>query len=402
MAARQYARTHPWLTFELDLGRLSPEVWMLLGEARSKGEHLAGVPLRPAMAEELNRIYLAKGIAATTAIEGNTLSEKEVELRIRGELTLPPSKEYLAREVDNVLAASNRVWDAVQSGRPLPLTPDLLLAFNRQILAGLELSDEVVAGEYRHHDVGVARYRGAPPRDCPYLVERLCQWLNETLLSAQRFEPGRWGTAPAILAAIVAHLYIAWIHPFGDGNGRTARMVEYAILVSAGLPRPTAHLLSNHYNQTRAEYYRQLDHASRSGGDTAAFIQYALQGLVDGLREQVQLVRRQQIDVAWRNFVHEEFGELAPTEANKRRRDLVLDLSTLDESIGPAHVQLLNARTARAYANRSAKTLMRDLEHLQKMGLLLVEPTGRVRANKALIEAFLPMRTSGHGPASRP
>jgi hypothetical protein len=70
----------------------------------------------------------------------------------------------------------------------------------------------------------------------------------------------------AILKAMVAHLYLAWTHPFGDGNGRTARLIEFHILLSAGVPSPAAHLFSNHYNQTRAEYYRQLDRASKSGG----------------------------------------------------------------------------------------------------------------------------------------
>ena len=69
---------YPFLTFELDLRRLPPRVWAQLGEARSKCDHLAGVPLMPATARELHALYLAKGVLATTAIEGNTLSEAQV------------------------------------------------------------------------------------------------------------------------------------------------------------------------------------------------------------------------------------------------------------------------------------------------------------------------------------
>jgi Fic family protein len=68
---------------------------------------------------------------------------------------------------------------------------------------------------------------------------------------------------------------------------------------------PAAHLLSNHYNETRSEYYRQLDMASRSGGDVIPFIRYAMQGFVDGLRDQINLVRDQQLHVAWINFVYD-------------------------------------------------------------------------------------------------
>lgn len=70
------------------------------------------------------------------------------------------------------------------------------------------------------------------------------------------------------------------------------------------MPSPAAHLLSNHCNQTRAEYYRQLDHASKSGGDIAPFIGYVVRGFVDGLREQLEKISTQQWDVVWRNFMH--------------------------------------------------------------------------------------------------
>jgi hypothetical protein len=54
-----------------------------------------------------------------------------------------------------------------------------------------------------------------------------------------------------LIAAVVAHVYFEWIHPFGDGNGRTGRLIELKLLLEAGVPQPAAHLLSNHYNATR-------------------------------------------------------------------------------------------------------------------------------------------------------
>ena len=100
---KTFEKTHPWLSFQLDLGRLNHKIWMALGEADSKCEHISGVPLQPATAENLHMLYLAKGVRATTAIEGNTLSEEEVIERIEGKLALPPSREYLGKEVDNIV-----------------------------------------------------------------------------------------------------------------------------------------------------------------------------------------------------------------------------------------------------------------------------------------------------------
>src|SRR5258707_13302465 len=87
---RKYEKSHPWLTFSIDLGGAAPAFWLVLGECQSKCEHISGVPLPPAVASQLHAVYLAKGAWGTTAIEGNTLSEQEVLQRVRGKLQLAP------------------------------------------------------------------------------------------------------------------------------------------------------------------------------------------------------------------------------------------------------------------------------------------------------------------------
>ncbi|MCD4699808.1 MAG: Fic family protein, partial [Phycisphaerae bacterium] len=89
------APSHPWVNFRVDLRSLGYLTWMALGECVSKCEHIANTPLCPATRDELHLIYLAKGVQATAAIEGNTLSQAEAMDRIRGGSSLPPSKEYL-------------------------------------------------------------------------------------------------------------------------------------------------------------------------------------------------------------------------------------------------------------------------------------------------------------------
>jgi len=74
---RKYQETHPWIDFRIDLRQAAAEIWMLLGEARSKVARIAGSLLNPDVAREMHIVYLTKGVLATTAIEGNTLSEDE-------------------------------------------------------------------------------------------------------------------------------------------------------------------------------------------------------------------------------------------------------------------------------------------------------------------------------------
>ena len=379
---REYAKTHPWISFKVDLREAPFQLWLLLGEARSKCEHIAGVPLRPTTAESLHHLYLAKGVRATTAIEGNSLSEKEVSEIVLGTSKLPPSKEYLGREVQNILTVCNEVLADLSEGKELKLSPERIKELNRRVLEGLAVEDWVVPGEIPARSVGVGNYRGAPRQDCEYLLAELCQWLSDPSFADEE----HLGSGAPILKAIIAHLYIAFIHPFGDGNGRTARLIEFQILVSTGIPSPAAHLLSNHYNETRTEYYRQLDMVKEG---PAGFILYALRGFVDGLRAQLDLILWQQLDVAWENFIHGTFRDRS-SPADTRRRHLVLDLSKSDGPVPRSKVRLLTPRLAEAYAGKTDKAVSRDINALRDLGLITRVAQGWV-ANKQRIVAFLPI-----------
>jgi len=274
--------------------------------------------------------------------------------------------------------------DEISAGRTPVLSPGLIKDFNRRVLKGLTLAEEVAPGEIRGYEVGVMRYRGAPARDCAYLLDRACQWLN-----GSDFDGPDGDLAFPIIKAVLAHLYLAWIHPFGDGNGRTARLVEFLILVTSGVPSPAAHLLSNHYNLTRAEYYRQLDQASKAGGNPIPFLHYAIGGFVDGLKAQLALIREQQLRIFWRDYLYRHFAHGSP--AHIRRRNLILDISEHDHPIAIAEVSAVSPRVAAAYAGKSARTLSRDLKVLQSMYLLeLTEEGWRPRREQIL--AFLPLR----------
>lgn len=384
---RTYEETHPWIKFSLDLNQADHKLWLALGEAQAKCEYLAGLPLQPATAGRLHKIYSAKGALATTAIEGNTLSEEEALKLVEGKLTLPPSKEYLAQEVKNIIQACNLISEELLVGKDTDdLCIDKIKGYNRLVLKDLELPEEVILGEIRDYPVVVARYQGAPPGDCEYLLKRLCDFLNEERFRAPKGDEIVLG----LIRAVLAHLYLAWIHPFGDGNGRTARLMEFQILLAAGAPTLAVHLLSNHYNITRQEYYRQLDRASRSGGNIFPFIQYAVQGFVDGLNEQMQVIQRQVLNVSWRDYVYAAFKDKKGDVA-KRRRDLVLALSRKEEPVPLIEIRHVSANVAEAYAGKTAKTITRDVNALVEMDI--VEPTPKgIRARREKMLAFLPKR----------
>jgi Fic family protein len=367
-------RSHPWLTFELDLRRLPYVTWMQMGEAVSKTEHIANSLLEPSASEQFYKVWLVKGAQATAAIEGNTLTTEQVDARIEGELQLPKSAEYLGVEIDNVVKALKSVASGAIAAPDRLATPEAILRYHSLILSGLELDEHVVPGEFRKTNVGVANYRAPDWQHVPALMKRMCEWLNETSFVASAEHPLAFG----ILRAIMAHLYIAWIHPFGDGNGRTARLIEFGMLVQAGVPTPAAHVLSNHYNRTRSQYYRELKRASDSGGDVVPFIQYSLQGFVDGLTEQIKTIYDMQRLVLWRDYVYRRFGDDL-NKAQKRQRLLVLEMSQLGREVAiESSLASHSPKIAVAYAGLSDRTLRRDLEALVKMKLLVKGDGGGV------------------------
>ena len=389
---REYHNTHPWISFQLDLRQADPRLWVLFGQIVASGEFMSRARLPPKVASEMARIYLAKGVQATVAIEGNTLSEEEVLAQIDDQLELPASKEYLGREVGNVVDAANGIVRRIHRGDAPPVTAEFVADCNGRILTGLSevLGDEVEPGRVRKHSVGVGGYRGAPARDCEYLLGRLGDWLEGippiTLLGTESDNY----VATGVLRAVLAHLYIAWIHPFGDGNGRTARLIELSLLARV-LPFPSALLLSNHYHDTRAAYYRELARSSQANqrrGDPVAFLLYALQGLSDGLRAQCTAVTRVHHEIGWRDFVYRRFDDEELSSAMLRRRQLLLELPPVSDPIPKEQIPIHSMKLAHSYARLNPKTLDRDLSWLLEEGLV-VRSRGGYAANRDLMQAFV-------------
>jgi Fic family protein len=389
-SGRSFLVSHPWIRFQLDLKATPWEFWEQLGEARSKCRHIATTPLPPAVAHELSALYLAKGVHATTAIEGNTLTEEQALEAVQGQLELPLSQEYQKREIDNVIRACSVIERDAYSARDFKITPQLLAQLNREVLDGLELEDDVVPGEYRTGSVVVGNvYRGAPSGDCEFLVEQMCAWLNGS--DFERADDSRESFLRVFLRATVAHVYIAWIHPFGDGNGRTARLVEFGILTAAGVPSVSAQLLSNYYNTTRTAYYRQLERASKSGGELGPFLSYAVQGFVEELELQLSTVRRVNFESAWREYVDGTFAD-ASTPAPRRQRELALALP--NEWVPRTRIPTLTAELALQYAGKQSKTVTRDINALVQRQLIERGPEG-VRARRDVMLGFLPRVAGG-------
>ena len=371
--------SHDFIQFPPDLGEFSSRTWLLLGEIQAKITNLGQVPIPPACSEELRRVYVRKGVHGTAAIEGNTLSEEEVGETIGTEMTVPPSRQYQIQEVRNIHSAVNAVVVHAMEGRVKPYSLELLHKYHTLLLYNLDevLDKDIRVGEIRSHRVVVGRYRGAPVEECEFLVRECCKWLNNEDLVPDGHE--EYALAWNVIKALVAHVYFAWIHPYGDGNGRMARLIEFDILLRAGVPDVAAHLLSNFYYLTVNRYWRELqdshgeyvDGTYPDKGNLLPFIEYAIEGFRDSLNEQCLLIYNYQLGVIWHDLIHTSFPKRL-TDVQQRQKRLAMDLTVprFQEGVAFEDVRYVTPAVAESYAGKGDRTLYRDLEKLMNMNLI--------------------------------
>ena len=367
---------------------ISEKTQYLLGSCDAMVKAICQTPLQPESRRRLLNVALIRGAQATTAIEGNTLTEAEIE-KVSAGVSLAASKKYQEREVRNILDAMNEILRAiVVDGTSNLISADLIRSFHSRVGSELGEHFDAVPGQFRTDNRVVGPYRCPRPQDISDLLECLCKWLAAEFGYATNQQ-----TFPqAVIQAIVTHVYLEWIHPFGDGNGRTGRLLEFYILMRAGNPDIASHILSNHYNETRAEYYRQLDQASKTR-DLTTFITYAIQGYYDGLNDVLRTLSADSVQTSWRYLVHAKFAERPYHKKNvfKRRRRLALALPgqqpvTVNEAI------LLTPELAREYGALTQRTLERDFDELVEMDIAVKETNGSYRANLGLLGSHMPAR----------
>ena len=383
---RKYEKSHSWIKFSVDLETPDTSLWIMLSECQSKCEHIRDVPILPETRKKLNEVYLAKGIHATAAIEGNPLSEEDVAAILDDKLQLPESTKYLQSEIQNILGVYNDIASKISRGVIPKIDVQLIKEINKKILRDLPVEDNVVPGEFTDAVVGIRafNYYGVSPEDCEYLVNRLCDWLNGDDFIPQ---DQSYRLIYPIIKAIMAHLYLVWIHPFGNGNGRTARALEFLVLISSGVPATASQLLSNHYNKTRDRYYLELKRTSESGGKVASFIKYAVQGFLDGLREQVNEIQNQQWKVVWKDAAFSIINSLKSNKETRSRME-ILAVSLFGQTSPLSQAQIAKMQeVVGAYSKSKQSALRHDIDTLVNEGIL-TRNKGKIEAHRELVSGL--------------
>lgn len=209
-------------------------------------------PLPAAAVRRLNKQLTIEWIYNSNAIEGSTLSLRETQLILEQGITIGGKSLREHFEVVNHQEAIKLVESlALQTE---PITPFHVRQLHALVLAKI---DDESAGQYRQ---GVVRIVGAAHEPPPAwdIATRMDDW-------AARLQAQEEVTDPVAVAAMAHHKLVA-IHPFIDGNGRTARLIMNLVLMRAGYP-PAIIARVN-----RRQYYRVL--AQADGGRSAPLVNF--------------------------------------------------------------------------------------------------------------------------------
>lgn len=220
--------------------------------------------------------WLKTELAYTSnAIEGNTLTRKETALVIEEDITSSP------KPINDYLEARNhaKAYDYIieQAKAETPITECTILQIHKIILSGI---DEMNAGFYRAVRVRISGSQVVLPNPLkvPELMQDFSNWLSE-----KHNNP--------IMAAIEAHYKLVTIHPFVDGNGRTARLLMNMLLLRNGytpiIIRPI----------DRKRYLSALESRQVTGKEDG-YIKFMLTALNRSLKTIIDMLDTQKADIA--------------------------------------------------------------------------------------------------------
>jgi Fic family protein len=342
---------------------LTPAIVRGLMEIEAARAVVAHTPLPPAAEAELRRRARIRSTHYSTQIEGNRLTLAEAEQVIAGQPIPVLGRERDIREVRHYWNAFLRVEE--QAARRAPLTQELI----RRLHAWVERGPRARPTPYREgqnviRDAVTGRIVYLPPEaaDVPRLMRALVEWVARAEKEA----------LPVPLIAALAHYQFVTIHPYYDGNGRTARLLATFILHRGSYGLHGIFSLEEYHARDLPAYYRALavhPHHNYTKGRAHADLTPWLEYFISTLSRVFTVARDEALRVA-ATGVPAEPEELRRLDPRARA---VLALFVRTEQLTAAdvaHVLGLSPRMARE--------LLRDW--VEAGWLEIADPSRRARA----------------------
>lgn len=269
---------------------------------RFKGRAMYGTA-RVDIFVQLKELFHLIEALASARIEGNHTTLSAYLADKEGGRPKKDKKESI-REIDNLIESLNFIDENIDK---YSIDKEFILELQKHVVAGLKREGDDEAGNWRTKEVSIAGSEYQPPNhyDVPDLMKELIEYINQP-------ESDRYN----LLRIAISHHRFVWIHPFNNGNGRTARLLTYAMLCKNSyilhnnlrLFNPTAVFACN-----RQKYYALLSEADK--GTDEGILNWC-EYMLDGIKEEIERTQK----LADANFVNEKILLPAVTKlANMNR-----------------------------------------------------------------------------------
>jgi Fic family protein len=304
----------------------------------------------------LRRLAAAEATVGSTSIEGYGASIEDTVEILAGR---HPSST--SEETQRIIAAYSQAMDRVAV-----LADDRRFQWSAQTILDLHFlvchpQPQAGPGRLRDGHVIVTRglgrdpFRPPPATEVPALVNEMAAWLNSGDLSRH----------PVIRGAM-AHLNLVSIHPFRDGNGRVARIVQSLVLAKEGLLRPELVSIEPYLGRHTREYYGVLEQVQGSvfapNRDASPWVEFCIEAHVFEASE-----RRRWLEVAYAR--HDFCEQLAREQSYPERFVIALDQALLGLPVTNVDY--------RRETDIATPTATQDLQRLRADGWLAQEGGGR-------------------------
>ncbi len=322
-------------------------------DAKSTVLSLKTIPYQRSWVEALQKMELKREVAGTSKIEGAEFTDRELDAALN-----ESPQQLLTRSQRQARAAVQTYrWIA---GLPddQPIDSNLICEIHRRVVTDAD-DDHCAPGQIRQQDMNVnfgsPRHRGAEGgREC---AESFAAFTNAIQHDYRGHDP--------IIQALAAHYHFAAMHPFLDGNGRTARALEALMLQRAGLRATCFIAMSNYYYDEKYEYLSVLAQVREKRHDLTPFLIFGLKGIALQARRLLTEIQHNITRELFRNLMLDLFHRLRTPRKRVIGLRQVEILNILLDSDG-MDLETLASKTATTYKELKSPrmAIIRDLNDL--------------------------------------
>lgn len=290
-----------------------------LVDIASARETILNAYLVPKWEIKLRRDALIRAAHASTAIEGNPLTLEEVSQLAQGRKVTATRKAQ--QEVINYLKVLENIDKYQEKGE---ITEKTVLKLQRDITTET-LENPEYEGKYRELQVyvgsritGEVIFMSPLPEEVPELMTEFIEWLNSS--ASSQFSP--------VLVAGISHYEFVRIHPFIDGNGRTARALATLILYRRNFDIKKFFALDDYYDSERNAYYHALKSIDQKTLDLTDWLEYFTNGVLLSIAK----VKEKALQLSLEKHKKESKGQIALTEKQMKIMENIISHGQITSS----------------------------------------------------------------------